>query len=265
MLNKPKILYKYRDFKNEYHVKIISEQEIYFPKPSEFNDPFDGNIPTRWDTLSFEECTQMHFDIIKSLPKYKNKTYNELWDFAKKVTHSKELLHPTKLKKETRKQILKWDNIIGLFSLAKANNNILMWSHYAKNHTGFVIGFDTNRLSCDYDFDYIAPIKYQKKYPLIKGDEDHTTKFFKKFYTKSKIWKYEKEWRVSKNRVKNRVYKVNKDCIKEVILGCNMNQKDSNSILQLIKKHLTNSVDVFKAYKNEDSFKIDIKPFSNKT
>ena len=38
----PEVLYKYRDWSNKYHRNLISKQEIYLPKPSEFNDPFDG-------------------------------------------------------------------------------------------------------------------------------------------------------------------------------------------------------------------------------
>jgi len=30
-----------------------------------------------------------------------------------------------------------------LLSLARSNSNIIMWSHYASQHTGFVIGLDS--------------------------------------------------------------------------------------------------------------------------
>jgi len=48
----PRILYKYRDWKNEKHKRLITEQEIYFPSPLDFNDPFDSRIPIRWDLMN---------------------------------------------------------------------------------------------------------------------------------------------------------------------------------------------------------------------
>ncbi|EQM49643.1 hypothetical protein D051_4091 [Vibrio parahaemolyticus VPCR-2010] len=35
--------------------------------------------------------------------------------------------------------------IQGYLSLSKTNKNILMWSHYAQNHEGFVLGFDSEQ------------------------------------------------------------------------------------------------------------------------
>jgi hypothetical protein len=58
----PTILYKYRDWGNKNHKNLIKKQEIYFPKPSEFNDPFDGNIPVRWDLMTYEECVEKNLE-----------------------------------------------------------------------------------------------------------------------------------------------------------------------------------------------------------
>ena len=34
-------------------------------------------------------------------------------------------------------------NVIGVLSLSEKRDNLLMWAHYAAQHTGFVIGFDS--------------------------------------------------------------------------------------------------------------------------
>ena len=31
---------------------------------------------------------------------------------------------------------------VGILSLSKTPDNLLMWAHYAKNHTGFLVGID---------------------------------------------------------------------------------------------------------------------------
>jgi hypothetical protein len=37
------------------------------------------------------------------------------------------------------------DNTVGVLSLTETPNNLLMWAHYARNHQGFVIEFDTDQ------------------------------------------------------------------------------------------------------------------------
>lgn len=83
----PKILYKYRDWTNKNHQRFISHQEIYFPKPTDFNDPYDGNIPLRWDLMTYEQCLEKNLEILKIF--HKNKDQSLLKEYAKKVTEEK--------------------------------------------------------------------------------------------------------------------------------------------------------------------------------
>lgn len=41
----PVILYKYRDFHNEYNKRILFNFEIFLPSTTMFNDPYEGSIP----------------------------------------------------------------------------------------------------------------------------------------------------------------------------------------------------------------------------
>ena len=41
----PKILYKYRDWNDEFSKRSIENLEVFFPSPRRFNDPFDCAIP----------------------------------------------------------------------------------------------------------------------------------------------------------------------------------------------------------------------------
>lgn len=43
----PQQLYKYRDWSNDYHKKILTEREIYFTNVRAFNDPLDNAIVLR--------------------------------------------------------------------------------------------------------------------------------------------------------------------------------------------------------------------------
>lgn len=50
----PKVLFKYRDWENEHHRDIVQKNELYFSSMSQFNDPYEGKIPYRYNS---EELT----------------------------------------------------------------------------------------------------------------------------------------------------------------------------------------------------------------
>ena len=47
----PKTIYKYRNWDNKYHRRLITNLELYFPKPQELNDPFDSQRNFDWEEL----------------------------------------------------------------------------------------------------------------------------------------------------------------------------------------------------------------------
>ena len=51
----PAILYKYRDWKNEFHKGLLTHNEIYFSSPKDFNDPYDCRITERFTNRTKEE------------------------------------------------------------------------------------------------------------------------------------------------------------------------------------------------------------------
>jgi hypothetical protein len=67
-----------------------------------------------------------------------------------------------------------------------------MWSHYAKNHTGIVIGFDNIEL-----WNKIKKVNYSDtRVPVNVGFEIIDDKELDQvLYTKSKAWEYEDEFR----------------------------------------------------------------------
>lgn len=256
----PRTLYKYRDWTNQNHQRFITHQEIYFPKPTEFNDPFDGNIPVRWDLMTYEQCVEKNLEILNAF--HKNKDQSQLREYAKKVTDEKKMWHPENLAKERPEQLKKWNSIIGLFSLSSVPDNILMWSHYSSNHTGFVVGLDTDSLCNNFDFDYLEPISYQAEYPIISGLDDTTEQFYKKFFFKSCLWEYEKEWRISKNHIEKRVVKLDKATFKEILIGCKCNIKETDRIARSAIKSLGTHIQIYKADKHESEFGLTMKKIS---
>jgi hypothetical protein len=86
----------------------------------------------------------------------------------------------------------------GFISLSETNDNLLMWAHYAKDHTGCVVEFDvTNRFfndtytSGDQLIGKINRVLYRKE-RLLK----HESNILEAYFYKSDEWSYEKEHRL---------------------------------------------------------------------
>jgi len=126
-----------------------------------------------------------------------------------------------------------------------------MWSHCSSNHTGFFIGFDSESICTDYDFDYLEPINYQIEYPLISGIDEITDQFHKKFFFKSQLWEYEKEWRISRTHIEKRT-------IKEILIGCRCNTQAINEIIKLTQNNLGAEIPIYKAIKLGEKFGLQI-------
>jgi len=82
----------------------------------------------------------------------------------------------------------------GLICFSKHWDNLLLWSHYARSHSGIALGFDVAE-------DLIFPIKYEKERLKISAYLKDKKYFDEKFAsdiisTKSRDWEYEAEFRI---------------------------------------------------------------------
>ena len=82
----------------------------------------------------------------------------------------------------------------GMMSFSKSWTDPVLWSHYADQHRGIVLGFETSDetlFSVKYQDDLIPYDKFK-----LLNDDDKTNFFFGVISTKYTNWKYEDEVRV---------------------------------------------------------------------
>lgn len=88
------------------------------------------------------------------------------------------------------------DNLIervGVSCFSGVKDSTLMWTHYASQHTGVCIGFDTGQ----HIFQTAWKVNYQQELPTIyRPTDDPDLMLQKSLLTKSLHWKYECEWRI---------------------------------------------------------------------
>jgi hypothetical protein len=97
---------------------MLIRRELYFAAPPSLNDPYDCRINIR-ESLS---------GAVQRAKQSGNKELQQKLKRFHKIEHVYE-------KMDTDLAGL------GVLSLAKKADNVLMWSHYAENHTGFCVGF----------------------------------------------------------------------------------------------------------------------------
>lgn len=88
---------------------------------------------------------------------------------------------------------------IGVLSLSRSSKSVLMWSHYARDHTGFVIGLDpSHQFFCEKNAEGNFTEAYDVSYDRdrIAVDQSDPDIYRKLFCQKSPAWKYERETRI---------------------------------------------------------------------
>jgi len=255
-----KILYKFRNWENDFHKKILKEQEIYFASIAEFNDPFDSDIMFNYEELTESEQIQrikdhVEYDYPQLILMEKEHKVRELWEdssFKKPGMFEKNFRNHLKPKLERE---------FGIFSLAGNKSNLLLWSHYANGHEGFCVGFGKNHLmklieetNQNNGFMFMEEIYYDDDYPNINpvslNDREYVSKLFN---IKSKVWKYEEEERMILKINTNRKINLPKSCYAEIILGCRMSKKIKREILNTVRNEFED-LPVYQARKSKKQF-----------
>jgi hypothetical protein len=246
----PEVIYKYRDWANTDHKKILTEFELFLASPSSFNDPFDCKIFPDLKKLSEEDrinyINKLSSGNKEALLKYLGEKHEAFQSLLENIT------------------IKKYNDHLGVLSLAQEWNNILMWSHYADKHKGFCIGFYEEALSQIEAFGSLGKVEYSlnDNFPAINPLDDDTSNFFKNVYHKAQNWKYEREYRLMKifrsnpATINDRKLKFEPCIISEIILGVNMLEPHKQEIINIC---IDNNIKVYQAKPAPFKFKTNRK------
>lgn len=253
----PRYLYKYRKLGGNTE-KIITLNGMLFSSPLAFNDPFDFKLPIdpieSIRNLKEEELVFCLNNFMKNLQDKSYEIPEENILFAKWLTETKGVesivkgfseIFP-KMKKIIDKELKE----TGICCFSKEYDNILMWSHYAQDHKGVCLKFDTTE-----DNDFFSPlitVDYMKKLNLNIIEYLSEPNRFAKDTVKIKYfdWFYEREVRIVKIsssgfNSKNGFLKFKPNALKEVIFGLRTDKEDILKYIDLCKNH-NNNIALFK-------------------
>lgn len=255
----PSILYKYRDWENPLHRRILREREIYFASPGSFIDPYDCLIPRRFDLLTDEQILKKYrVDLRKQNQSWGTDILEQeakKW-FDEGLLRNKE--HITNFNREF------WDDfnrMFGVLSLTPVPDSKEMWIKYASDYSGICVGFKSLILFKDTQhFGAGGPVSYYSELPtIIPYQEDSIIEHQRQIYSKEEKWSFEKEYRLSKVNIRNRAVTTPLTAYSEVIIGPKIRKNFKKDIIRIVTKRLPDVVLKELYFKGEEINIRDIK------
>ena len=272
------ILYKF--LVPERAVNLIAEtyfenELLRITQPGDLNDLFEC-LPSYYDTRVFKNfCREMKRAkmnqlMLRGISKLEMDSKMLAYDVWQKIEIEKFLSYNpdnafTEVYESAREEI---NSKIGIISLSRIWNNVLMWSHYTKSHSGVCIGFDSqDKFFNDFRKEnlqvFLTPVIYgRNRIQMPERDSIIPGEFL---YSKSHDWRYEKEERLivslsqsakteKGDKFPIHLFKIPHDLISEVILGAN----SSPEIYSKMKEFTKNAkIKLYKAEISRYSYKVE--------
>lgn len=228
-------LYKHVRF-SDGSLAILRNGTIRFTPPKDFNDPFDCVYGISND----------HFHSAQELKKVIAQAGIEKLSPAKRLLLAKRVSHIQKKEMDDLSYFEKLHVNFGVCCLNHNPLNILMWSHYAKNHTGFLIEFKFSKKELSKGAGLLnflpIPVNYVKMIPVVSKTDrlnsDGRVITEKVYLTKSEEWRYEKEFRILKYNITNPIQPFSQQkFLCSVIAGLKIDKSDREELEKICKQN----------------------------
>ena len=255
--------------------------------PFVFNDPFDNQFDLRFEEPT-NEIAQVNLDLFRnavtSPEPFKPNQFGPM-TAAMELLRQVHVENPglkysedeisylmegqlegmkrvAKVASETNVEIRRIMADTTVFCLSETHDNLLMWSHYARNHKGAVVKF-LSLPEVDSPLISAQPVRYSAHMPrltfasLMDFDDARRSVLETITLSKSEVWAYEKEWRIIAALCDKAA-----DCeylpyareeVGAIYLGCNMLREDKDEIVDIARLQYANAK-IFQAKKHEGEF-----------
>jgi hypothetical protein len=193
-------LYLYRP-PSDFTLKIFRDERLWASKPGSFNDPFDCDVEV---TRGIAEVDVM--DAVYALHgRNRDEWPREVARFIETIFDKNGTFTPKERERVDKEiqAVIDDNKNSGVVCLSEVSDAILMWSHYAKHHTGICIEFERKPDSLLGDAEICSPVQYSSKYPavdlgrMLLSRDGQTLNLMLRH--KADCWAYEKEWRLITN------------------------------------------------------------------
>lgn len=226
---------------------MIVDGEFYFPTRDKLNDPFEF----RWRD-SFPKSRKIRKEVAQKLVE---KAQPELPATFQKRAARKILsdIEQHAAKGRAKTSVATKGFSLGIYCASEVCDDILMWSHYAENHSGVCVGFRTSRINTHFFF----PVQYSNTVPVLDvrtyiGTDSNPIVYAG--LTKAKHWSYEKEWRSVWTAGKYRF----PTCVDRIVIGALACRETKHAVYNAVKK-APQKIVVEQAELSETHYNLDLK------
>lgn len=237
----PETLYKYRSWIDKFHKTVLTEKQLYYSSPNQFEDPKDCKLTVRFDLLSAQEKLSWIEHKLKQQNPEKNRNFYR--SEARRLFKSSPISDNKKIKELQKNALEEYNLRTGVLSLTGNPNNNGMWDKYGDKHKGYCVGFDPLIL-----FEQLGGggmVQYVKELPIVYPEPKHNHQeqmVYQVFYKEDK-WSFEEEYRThtfhhQPMSNKDRIINVPKEAFKTLIFGKNMSNEDKENIIKTIHPDL---------------------------
>lgn len=244
------LLYKYCP---PARVDVLAMRRIMLTNPRHFNDPFEG-LP-HYGTID-----AYYMRVPDGLT-----PEQRLWWNRKQ----KELTLRLWSARERRQYLDSKVSEFVVLSLTEDPGSLLMWGHYAANHSGFIIGFasDQDILAGVSPHRQLARVRYSSERPSREVFEQLTREEL--LLTKSREWNYESEWRIIDSTGAGHAHQrpihalhcwpfdYRPQAVKEVVLGCRADARLMREVASILSSGDFRHVKLFVAKEHESRYQLE--------
>lgn len=232
-------LYHYQPFNPAYVRSVIQDRQLYFSRPSTFNDPWDCKPHFSID-LSDPESVAANVQYFQRIDRERNSHLSEAElaarariisedrPFLESLVHSMYQIHEA------------IDRRYRIYCLAGSSHVPLMWSHYAASHTGVCFKFAVAG-----PFQAAMKVQYRDRYPALSLGATYDG--VRALLAKSSDWAYEDEYRlVAEERSESsgpgllttdsNIFDFPRQCLVGVFMGCQMPAESQREIVAMVRQ-----------------------------
>ncbi len=253
----PDNFYKYRDFGNPAHLKsAILDHKFYFDSPNNFNDPFECLPSFNFDATEVEIISYYRRIVARQSPDI-SEHEQVLRTIAYRLTEERDRQPGTLAYKRFHSDKFRESVLpkLPMFCVAATNNNVLLWSHYAWNHTGVCLRFDANSP----DLVEAQRVIYRDNRPEVNFIVRQPTEQMMEntVLVKAKDWEYEEEWRVVRFGTAAGVRVFSPSTLTGIIFGHKTSQQNKELVKGWLKERVS-PVRLMQASISIDTYAVDV-------
>jgi hypothetical protein len=227
----------------------VAESKLYLASPLDFNDPFDA-LPN----VILEGSSHKQRAYFRRL----TRTYKPELSRPDRIKFAASLMNlpPEKKLTHLRQGLVDTARDMAVCSFAESLDEVLMWSHYAANHTGICLRFGT--ANSFFRSSLPLQITYSDKRPAYNAvDPGPPAGLIDLLLTKANFWSYEKEWRLVETKGSG-TRSFPPTALEAIYFGCRTTEEHKRAIrVWIVERGM--SLELFQGEAAADTFDLHFK------